>query len=56
MLEVNQHMQPITGIKGKTKRFASPKEVGALNKNPNKGPKGKDPRGGSFRDQKGHHS
>ena len=43
MLEVNQHMQPITGIKGKTKRFASPKEVGALNKNPNTGPKGKDP-------------
>ena len=44
MLEVNQHeMQPIPGIKGKTKSFASPKNVGALTKNPNTGPKGKDP-------------
>ena len=45
MLEVNQHeMQPIPGKKkGKTKSFASPKNVGALTKNPNTGPKGKDP-------------
>jgi len=44
MLDVIQHeMEPITGLRGKTLSLASPKSVGALTKNPNTGPKGKDP-------------
>ena len=44
--EIQHEMQPITGLKGKTLSLASPKSVGALTKNPNTGPKGKDPPGG----------